>query len=372
MALAYYEHRMHRGIVDYAQRANWILDSSMGHYGTPPKFWRGEGVVALILPDRPDLVRYVRRLDLPIVSLTGDMAELATVQVTIDNFEVGRIAAEHLIERGFRNLVFYKCTDYEDVRRREAGFASRVKEAGLGYTCLNWYAAARKSARSNPFLWLRQRLRRLPSPMGVMAQSDHRAYFLVNVCEHEGIRVPEQVAVVGVDNDEYTCQFAPIPISSVDSNREKLAFEAAAILDRLMDGEEPPQSPVLVPPAGLVVRQSSDILSLEHPEVAKALGFIWKHFHYRIRVNDVVAATAMSRCDLYREFRKYLGRTIREEIERKRIELARRLLTTTEHKIAHVARSSGFSSGEQFCRTFTKSTGMTPSVFRAQQADSSM
>jgi LacI family transcriptional regulator len=369
MAMAYYEHRMHRGVAAYASEASWILDTTMAHYGTPPAFWRGDGVLALTLPDRPDLTRYLRTLDLPIVAMTGDAVKgLALTRVVLDNLEIGRIAAEHLLERGFRNLAYYKCTDYQDVRERETGFAEVLKKNDLRYKRLNWFNAARRDKQTNPHAWLKKRLLTLPKPVGILAQSDHRAYFLLNVAEEAGIRVPEEVAVVGVDNDECTCQFAPVPITSVDSNRHEYAYQAARTLDLLMKGRSPKAETKRITPRGLVIRRSSDILALEDPDIAQALGFIWKHFHQRIGVEDVVAATAMSRCRLYDQFKQFVGRTIREEIERKRLERAQQLLLTTTDKIAHIARSCGFASGEQFCRAFARRIGDTPSCFRRKHS----
>lgn len=364
LALAYYEHRMHLGAVRFARAANWVLDTRMAHYGAPPDYWDGDGILALGLPNRPDLVRYLRKMKAPIVALTNDVEGLTPARVVLDNIRMGRIAAEHLLERGFRHLAFFKCTDYTDIQGREAGFAAAVKEAGLDYIRLDWHAASGKPSRTESLAWLTKQLRRLPTPLGVMAQSDHRAYSLINACELAGLAIPEQVAVVGVDNDEYTCEFAPVPITSVDSNREELAYRGAELLARLMEGEEPPADPILVPPIGLVVRRSSDILAIENPEVAKALSFIWRHYTQRIGVDDVVSATALSRCGLYQAFGKTVGRTIREELQRKRIEHATRLLRTTSDKISHIARQSGFASGEQFCRVFTRVTGRTPSGFR--------
>ena len=364
LALAYYEHRMHLGAVRYAREANWILDTRMAHYGTPPEYWEGEGILTVVLPDRPDLVRYLRKKKVPIVGLTADLEDVVTVQVVLDNFRMGQLAAEHLIERGFRNLAFYKCTDYTDIQNREAGFASAVDAAGLDYRCLDWHAVSGKNPRLELMGWLTRQLRDLPKPAAIMAQSDHRAYSLVNACEVAGLSIPEEVALVGVDNDEYTCEFAPVPITSVDSNREELAYRGAVVLDRLMRGRPVPSEPIVVPPIGLVVRRSSDILAIEHPEVSHALSFIWQHFRQRIGVDDVVAATAISRGGLYRAFEKHVGRTIREELEHKRIEHAQRLLLTTSDKVSHIARQCGFSSGEQFCRAFARTIKMTPSQFR--------
>lgn len=364
MLLGYYDHRMHLGVARYARRANWVVDSTMAHYGTLPDAWRGDGILTVALPERRDLLAYLRGAKVPIVALTADVEGIATARVVLDNAKIGRIAAEHFLQRGFKNLAFLKCTDYADIREREAGFADATREAGLRYECLDWHTARARNPRLDLQAWLAKRLRELPRPLGCMAQSDHRAYGLIDVCQWAKIDVPEQVAVVGVDNDEYTCEFASVPISSVDSSRQELAYRGAELLDRLMTGQPPPADPILVAPGGLVLRQSSDILAVDHPEVAKALSFVWQYHSQRIGVADVVAATAMSRCGLYRSFEKYVGRTIRQELERTRIEHGQRLLMTSTDKISHVARACGFHSGEQFCRVFTSLKGITPSEFR--------
>jgi LacI family transcriptional regulator len=370
MLLAYYEHRMHLGVVRYAREANWVVDSTMAHYGTLPKSWRGDGILTVALPERRDLLNYLRKAKVPIVSLIADVEDIITARVVLDNVQIGRIAAEHFLQRGFRNLAFLKCTDYTDIRGREAGFAAAIHEAGLRYDCLDWHAASRRRPRLDLQSWLKKRLIELPRPLGVMAQSDHRAYSLIDACQAAGLAVPEQVAVVGADNDEYACEFAPVPITSVDSSRQELAYRGAELLDRLMKGETPPAEPILVPPGRLVLRQSSDILAVEHPKVAKALSFIWKFYTQQIGVDDVVVTANISRCGLYRAFEKYVGRTIRQEIERKRIEHGEQLLLTSADKISRIARLSGFSNGEQFCRVFTSIMGTTPSAFRRKRGQS--
>ena len=364
LMLGYYEHRMHLGVARCARQADWILDTTMAHYGRAPDCRQCDGVLALVLPDQKDQLRILRRLRVPIVDLVADVPGIATARVLLDNGAIARMAVGHLLQRGFRNLAFFKCTDYTDIRRRETGFAAAVAEAGLNGHRIDWWAAARRHPRLEMIAWLARQLKTLPKPLAVVAQSDHRAMKVLNACELAGLAVPEQVAVVGIDNDEYTCEFAPVPITSVDSNREQYAFCGAQLLDRLMQGLSPPPQPVLVPPRGLVVRRSSDILAVEHPDVAKALSFIWQHFREPISVDDVVAATSMSRCGLYRAFESHLGRTLREEIERKRIDFARQLLAASDDKVTHIARQCGYASGEQFCRAFTRVTGATPRDFR--------
>jgi LacI family transcriptional regulator len=366
MALGYYDPRTHSGIAKFAREAGWILDAGMAHYGILPDYWQGDGIITVLFADRPDVYRFMRKAAVPAVSLTNDMPRVRVPRVMLDNERIGRLGAEHLLERGFKNLAFYKCSDNDDVRGRERGFRERLAESGLRCTVLDWHAAS-ASPRGRTvswFEWLAAELKALPRPLGILAQSDNRAYRLIEVCEASGISVPEDVAVVGVDNDEFVCDFASVPISSVDGNRFALGYEGAALLDKLMRGGKAPTEPVLVAPLGLTVRKSSDILAIEHPDVAKALGLIWDRYTENIGVEDVLAASAMSRCGLYRAFEKHVGRTIGEEITRKRVEHAKRLLVESKEKLYQVARLSGFGGPEHFSRAFRRFAGMAPIEFR--------
>jgi len=369
MALGYYDHQLHRGVVRFAREAGWILDTSMGHYGVIPDHWQGDGILTLFLPSRPDIAQYVRRQKVPVVALTGDLPELAAPRVQLDNVRIGQLAAEHLLDRGFENLAFYKFSDIRDVRGREQGFRAAVRRAGRRYFRLDWHAAAQqRAARKLGWMaWLRRQFAALPLPLGVMAQSDNRAAYLISMCEAAGLVVPEQVAIVGVDNDEHACEFAAVPISSVDSHRELLAYRGAALLARLMDGHRPPRRIELVPPRGVVVRKSSDILAVPHQAVARALNFIWQHYAEPIGVSDVVRASHMSRCGLYRAFEDHVGRSIGEELARKRVERAQRLLAESNEKLHRVAVLCGFSGGEHLSRAFCRLVGLPPSQYRARQ-----
>jgi LacI family transcriptional regulator len=366
MAFSYYDHQMHLGVVRYARQAGWVLDTTMAHYGTPPSYWQGDGVLTFLLPERRNLVAFLKKQHVPVVALNTDVMGPVTAAVALDNAKIGRLGAEHLLARGIKNCAFFKVVDLCDVREREKAFRNVVLEAGGNYFPLDWHAASSRNPRLKWFDWLKQQLRKLAKPLGVMAQSDNRACYVINACEAAGLAVPEQVAVVGVDNDIHACELAAVPITSVDSNRENLAFQAAALLDRLMRGQRPPTRPILVPPTGVVVRRSTDVLAIEDVEVAKALTFVWQNFHRPIHVDDVVAATAMSRCGLYYAFEKYVGRTIRQELVRKRIEHAKILLATSAEKIHRVGQLCGFRGGEQFCRVFSQTVGATPSQFRRQ------
>lgn len=366
MALGYYDPQLHRGITRFAREAGWVLDSSMAHYGVIPHHWRGDGIITILLPERADITRYVRRQAVPVVALYADVAEVRAPRVVLDDVQIGRLAATHLLERGFTDLGFYKFTDFQAVRGREAGFRRTVERAGGRYHLLDWHAASRQQPSGNWFDWLKQQLPNLPLPIGLMAQSDHRATYLLSACEAVGLAVPDQVAVIGVDNDEHACELAPVPISSVDCNRERLAYEGARLLDRLMHGRRPPRRSLTVAPRGVVVRRSSDILAVDHQAVARALRFIREHYHEPLGVDDVIRASGISRCGLYRAFQQSVGRSPGAEIDRQRVEHAQRLLAETRDKLYRIARLSGFSGAEHFTRVFRRVRGITPSAFRQQ------
>ncbi len=365
LALGYYDHQLHRGIARYARGAGWVLDTSMAHYGVLPTHWEGDGVITLMFPHRADIVEFVRGTSAAVVDLTQDVA-IDVPRVLLDNAAIGRLAAEHLLTRGFDNVAFFRFTAAMDVRERCEAFRIAAEEGGATFHLLDWHEAGRQAeARyANWFEWLAGRLAELPVPLGVMAQSDNRATGVLTACESAHLSVPEQVAVIGVDNDELVCELAPVQISSVDSDRETLAYEGAALLDRLMLGSAPPRRTKRVPPKGLVIRASSDILAIRHLEVATALRFIWDHFREPVGVDDVHAATTMSRCGLYRAFQKHVGRTIGEELARRRVEHAKGLLVGTDEKIRRIAQLSGFSGGEHFSRAFTRIVGVNPSAYR--------
>lgn len=364
MALGYYDHQLHRGVARYAREAGWILDASMAHYGVIPDHWQGDGILTLLLPHRQDIVRYLKRQAVPVVSLTADLEHLPIPRVHLDNIRIGQLGAEHLLDRGFEKLAFYKCSHIRDVQGREEGFRTAVQAAGRDYLLLDWHAAARRQPRRNWFEWLKSQLRELPLPVGLMAQSDNRAAHVLSACEALGIAIPEQLAVIGVDNDQYACEFAAVPISSVDSDREALAYEGASLLGRLMAGSRAPRQPIVVKPQGVAVRKSTDILAIEHRAVARALSFIWEHCLERIGVEDVVQMSFMSRCGLYRAFEKHVGRSIGEEIARKRVEHAQKRLSDSDDKLHRIASQCGFSGGEHFSRAFSRLVGMPPSAYR--------
>ena len=363
LALGYNDFQLNQGIWKYCQQSGWILETTMMRYGEIPKFWNGDGIITVLFPNQYELVDYIKESKAKVVNMTADVD--CGTHVLLNNYRCGEMVAEHLLDRGFKSLAFLKFTDATDITGRLNGFRDRVAQSNSQFTLIDVTTADTKPGTETQE-WLAKQIKRLPKPIGICVQSDNRANILINLCESIDIRVPEEIAVVGVDNNEMVCKSAPVPITSVDSNRELMAYEAAAQLDRLMNGEKAPDSPLIIEPKEIVVRQSSNILSINHAEVAAALNFIWEHFTEQIVVDDVLANSTMSRCGLYRTFEQHVGMSIGAEITHKRIEAAKVLLTNSQRKHYDIAKHCGFSNGEHFSRSFTRVIGQTPTRYRQE------
>ncbi len=213
-------------------------------------------------------------------------------------------------------------------------------------------------------LWIKT----LPKPLGVMTGNDPRGIQLLDACRRAGVAVPEEVAVVGVDNDELVCELAYPPLSSVVPDAARIGYEAAALLDRLMKGETAPAAMQTIPPEGLAIRQSSDVTAIADPRLADALRFIRERTCDGIGVDDVLDHLAVSRSVLQRLFRKHCDRTILDTITGVRITHVKQLLTETDMPLADIARRAGFSYMEYLSSTFRRQTGWTLSAFRREFA----
>lgn len=372
LALGYYTHDRHTGIVRYAREAGWTLDcrllafrASEARHMQYLRATRYDGIIAYLSTTSQRMTRLIQSFDVPVVDLGMDRPEIDVPRVLPDNVAIGKVGAEYLLGRGFTQLVFY--THYYDTwatRHRMAGFRDTVVQAGANFQPLIWDEQPRPRRQQSRLTWLAAKLKEYPLPLAVMAINDHVAMELLQACELARLRVPEQVVVLGVDNDELVVDLTAIPISSVDSNRERIGYEAAALLDRLIDGHRPEKNPVLIPPKGVVTRKSTDILAVADTDVAIAIHYIWEHFREQISVDDVARQTTLSRRHLQDRFLVHVGRTLFEEITLQRLNYAKRLLEQTDEKAYTIARLAGFGSAERMSKVFRRMAGMGPRTYR--------
>jgi len=206
-------------------------------------------------------------------------------------------------------------------------------------------------------------------PIGIFAANDEQAMDILESCEVAGIKVPEEVAIVGTENYLLAADSMSTPISSVDTNLELLGYRGAAVLDNLMHRRNVPKEPIRVPPAGLVARKSSDLMAVKHKGVARSIRFILEHFHEPISVKDLVSVAAMSRRGLHKAFIEHLKRAPGEELHRVRIEQAKLLLAESDDKMEVLARRCGYQSANSFCVAFKQATGLSPKSYRDSVAN---
>jgi LacI family transcriptional regulator len=299
-------------------------------------------------------MRQIKAMGVPAVNVSGHLPESAVPRVMSDHRAVGRLAAQHLLERGFRQCLFVgDPLEHSSVVHAE-GFVEVVKAAG---------GACRLAALGD----LRHpgALKGLPRPLGVFLYLDDIATEVMSLFRQDGWEIPREAALVGVNDDEVFCDLSEVPLSSVDPNAEKVGYEAAALLDRLMKGGRAPAQPIRIPPRGVVTRASSDYIALADADLAKAVQFIRLHACDPMIVRDVVETIDISRRTLEGRFKALFGRTLHDEIRRVQLERAKYLLAQTGLSIAEVGVRSGFKYVNRFSAIFKGAVGQSPGAYRA-------
>ena len=359
-----------RAIMDYAdQHGGWALTTS------PPSLigagekaltlsslrgWQGDGAIAAILSQAD--IGAARQLDFPVLNTASTLRETGFPRVRPDHYAMGRLAAEHLLERGMPRLAYYGLEGFWFSELRYRGFADHAEEAKVPCRALEVPRECQHLQERTELLirWLKQ----LSPPVGVLAVQDYRARVLIEECGRLGLRIPHDIAVIGMEDDPTLCEFCQPTLSSVSRDPWKMGTISAQMLDRLMNGLDMPDD-VTIPPDGVVARQSTDTIAVEDPHLANALHFIHDHLDTAFGVDEVVKATAISRRQLETRFRDVLDCSPHDYLCRKRVEQVKQILASPERvKLHKVAKVCGFPSAERMRLVFKRITGMTPLEFR--------
>lgn len=357
------------GIADYAEtRGRWSIylePQSAGTYARGwLRGWRGDGVLAYI--EDPRLARRFVRTGLPVVELFGHRLDLGLPTVGNDDGAIGRLAADHLRARQLRRFAFSGYPNEPWVERRWEGFV-----AGLGVYGQDTPRLACRRSAGSAANWERDQerltswVRALPKPCGLMACSDRHALRVLDACRRAGVRVPDEVAVIGVDNDEELCRLSEPSLTSVRDDPRRIGFEAARLLDRLMRRPESrPRAPRLIPPLGVIARRSTDVTAVEDRVIAEAMRSIRQRACEGLTVRDLLRGARLSRAAFYRRFRAALGRTPHFELLRARLDRVKEFLLQSPLTLEAIAARTGFDHPEYLSAAFRRETGMTPGEFR--------
>ena len=370
IALDWYDYRLHRGVERYAREHGWFLSTNPTRDKAIPWGWQGDGILAWLGPS-DELAEFVQRQNRPTVDFSFRRPQLRFPRVLEDHAWASELVAEHFLSRGFANFMFYSDTANWSYEERGEAFAGALKREGYSCASLDWQQSPESKGKRDPWgrkrTWLATHLTRAPKPLALFAANDQLALEALEGCKSAGLAVPDQVAIVGAEDNLLAPEAMETPISSVDTNLETLGYRGAELLDDCMSGKPAPVEPIRIPPVGLTVRKSSDVLAVQHKGVARSLRFMHEHFHEPITIKDVVGIASMSRRGLHKAFLQVLGRTPGEELHELRIQKAKRLLRETSHKIHSVAQMCGFQSANTFCISFRQTMRTSPGRFRENQ-----
>jgi LacI family transcriptional regulator len=357
-----------RGISNYAHESNnWNLQINPNLPTLELRSlerWHGDGIIATLHTKAEVLA--AKALPQPVVNLSGAVKQPRVPRVMVDQTAMGRLAAEHLLYCGLSRFAYFGECDRFYSEQRKQGFLGRLAEAERSCELLECKTVF---SRRNPwYKWMESLevwLRSLLCPIGVLAVHDFAGTAVIETCIRLGLRVPDDVAVIGIGDDIITCDFSVVPLTSVARNSRAVGYEAAALLDRLMAGEGAPEEDILLPSEGVVRRRSTEVLAVEDPQVAAMVQFIHAHLAEPLSLAALERQFDISRRTMELRFAKSLGCTPSGYITQQRVEQAKKMLSGCEKlKLHKIAKLCGFASPRHFRMVFQRVVGTTPAEFR--------
>jgi len=367
LAFDWFDERIFRGILRFANENKWHLSPYHFSDYSLPEGWPGDGAITCY---GDNIKAQIEKLDMPWVDITAKPFEAICPRVYVDDDIIGRIAANHFVNRGFKRFGFFdwklECVTVNQLRK-DAYFDELRKK---GFDEADFYLIEQSEGDILNNFELHRRhilaqLELLPRPIGIYTGQDNLAADLVEICGRNNIHVPEEVAILGTDNIELICKSSLVPISSIDANFGELGYRAAQRLQQLMDGEiSNDADPVKIEPKGLVRRRSTDVLAVKHPKVAEAIREIKAHLHEPVTIEMICEKIGFSKNGLEKAFRTHLGRTPASELRRMRLDHAKYMLVETDEKIDTIAYQCGYSNSSNLGNAFTKDARMSPRDYR--------
>lgn len=376
-----YSRQVVRGVTAYVRPTRpWLMQFAAPTFDALAllRRWRPHGILGSI--SEPQFAAALRRLKTPVVNWASSGVDLP--HVGVDNDAIARLAADYLLRRGFRHLAYCGVSLYSYSRQRGAAFHAALRAHQL---IADDFEVGSHIGSDSSWGWawapaeprLKRWLARLPRPAAIFACNDPLAVVLSEACHELGLRIPEDVALLGVTDDDVVCEMAYPPISSIGVPQRRIGFESARLLDRMMSARTAqPQAALktrdqggtsmLFGPTGVTTRQSSDILATADRQVATALRFIREHLDEPIQIADVARTAGLNRRVLEKRFRAVMSQSPLATIREARLERARRLLAETDLAVHDIASMCGFRSPERMSKVFRQILNCSPSGFRQQ------
>ena len=356
------------GILEHARSRGWTCDFEPFF---DPQWADAQQYDGIIARAPQSLEQYCEKTGLPAVNVWTDSPARNLPSVLPDRPASGRLAAEHLIERGLRRFGHLGMLRNRSSRLQREGYFEVIDAHGYPHDRCSipqfiTDAPTWRRAHSRMSAWIES----WTLPIGILATNDLTCRCLADLCLQKGLRIPDDVALIGTGDADVTCQIRKPTLSSMDLNDHRVGLEAARMLEQLMDGTPPADRHRRMPVGGLITRQSTDVVAVEDRIVARALRYIWDHCRRPIGVEDVAGGLPVSTRTLQRRFQSALGRSIHQEIVRSRLQNAKRLLVDSDQPIKTVAMESGFANGEHLAKLFSRNEGVSPRTYRAERRPS--
>ncbi len=356
MVLGSYDYSAHEGIARYAGEHHWHLNVSILKDFQLPEHWQGDGIITSLNNSR-QLEEFVLRAGVPTVDLSIWREDIDLPRVAADNEAIGRLGAEHFIGLGYTHCAWFGLASNPATRARFAAYRDTLAAAGV--ECIRLDTVSPQDAA-----YITARLLDLPKPCAIYTKSDYDSAWIADLCYNADLRVPDDVAILGADDNPLICERQWVTLSSVRYDLSRIGYEGAAMLDQLMQGISPAERLRLIAPEGITVRQSTDALAVKDPLIREVLRFLQNNLRLTIGTEGIADKFGLSRRSLEMRFRAQMHRSIREHLIHLRIEEAKRQLRKTREPIETIAALTGFCNAPHFSRTFKASVGRNPSQFR--------
>lgn len=351
--------QLHAGIGRFARTHQWHL--TVDHLFELPKGWNGQGAL-VVLRAREQVNSYVKKLRVPVVDFGIYQPTIKVSRVIGDHEAIGCMAVEHFKSRFFQHFAWVSMRWSPVHALRYKGFTRQMPIEK--WVWAEHAPQVRQDDWDSFSKWLGRKLADAPKPLAILTYNDYDASRVLDTCLRFGITVPDEVAILGVDNNTLVCENQPVPLASIEHNLEEIGYRGAALLQELMDGKAKAPNPILIPPKGIVLRQSADLIAVRNPTVRDALIYVKEHLNQRFGVAQVAQHLDISRATLDRIFKTETGETLGGEIIRQRIARAKILLRSTPLKNYEIARQTGFCNPAHLAQTFQKHLGQSPKAYR--------
>ncbi len=357
------------GVFRYVRdaRLRWRIHVELKPHASRGSDWEHDEATICAVPDH-ELVQRLSAMDHPLINCLAHYEEMGIPTVRVDDQAIGRMAAEHLLERGLERFMFWSSGDRSRAAWLRLGGMKQLLEP-LGYsvrTVPQSWGDPQVATRQYPTTHIVDALRETTFPIGVFCSHDTLGRIALTELASAGIAVPEQVAVISADNDVFQCQISYPPLTSIELPYEQVGFEAAHQVDRLLNRRRPPRQPIVLEPHGVITRKSTDIIAVSDPRLAEAVRFMREHACDPCNVENVLEHLQCSRRWLESQFKRQFHRSPHDELTRVRMDRARLLLRTTTLPIPSIAEQSGYTLVQNFGRVFKQHFGHTPAAYREQ------